>query len=270
MPSNDVRTLLEDREGSLWVGSYGGGLLRLRDGKFTSFGLSEGLLGNLAWTITPWPVEQDAWVGTDAGLSHYVDGKFDYLSPRLDLKTSGYARCSRIAVAPYGSALRSRGAYRYQDGKLTEYSERTGLSGNLVKAIIEDSQGRIVMATDKSVDIIENGKRLPTPAAIVQLGAITTSVLHEDAQHRLWIGTDAHALYMFANGAVSAYTPADGLPGSRVLSIHDDGHGGLLLGTTGGLGRIRDGKAISARSGYRPADRDGDSESCEIAMTPTG
>jgi signal transduction histidine kinase/CheY-like chemotaxis protein len=108
------------------------------------------------------------------------------------------------------------------------------------------------MATDKSVDVIENGTLLPRQPAIMALGAITTSVLHEDAQHRLWIATDAHGLYMFADGAVTAYSSTDGLPGSRVLSIHDDGHGGLWLGTTGGLGRIRDGKAISLARGVGP------------------
>jgi signal transduction histidine kinase/ligand-binding sensor domain-containing protein/CheY-like chemotaxis protein len=251
VPTNDVRALLEDREGSLWAGSYGGGLLRLRDGKFTSFGLAEGLRGNLAWTIAPGR-KQDAWVGTDAGLSHYVDGKFEYLSPRFGIENVRVRTVLEDRTGALWFGTQGRGAYRYQDGKVTEYSERTGLSGNLVKAIIEDSRGRIVIATDKSIDIFENGVRLPTPPSIVNLGAITTGALHEDAQHRLWIGTDAHAFYMFANGAVTAYTTADGLPGNRVLSMHDDGHGGLWLGTTGGLGRIRDGKAISLARGVGP------------------
>jgi signal transduction histidine kinase/CheY-like chemotaxis protein len=145
-----------------------------------------------------------------------------------------------------------RGAYRYRDGKVTEYSVRTGLSGNLVKAIIEDSQGRIVIGTDKSIDIIENGSLSPPPPSLAALGAMTTSVLHEDARHRLWIATDAHGLYMLADGELTAYTAAQGLPGSRVLSIHDDGHGGLWLGTTDGLGRVRDGKVISLAHGVGP------------------
>ncbi|GFE87632.1 histidine kinase [Steroidobacter agaridevorans] len=251
IPSNDVRALLEDREGSLWAGSYGGGLLRLRDGKFTSFGLDEGLRGNLAWTIAPGR-RQDAWIGTDAGLSHYVDGKFEYLSPRFGIENVRVRTVLEDRSGALWVGTQGRGAYRYHEGKITEYSERTGLSGNLVKAIIEDSQGRVVMATDKSIDIFENGTHLPTPAAIAQLGAITSGALHEDAQRRLWIGTDAHAFYMFADGAVTAYTTADGLPGNRVLSMHDDGRGGLWLGTTGGLGRIRDGKAISLARGAGP------------------
>jgi ligand-binding sensor domain-containing protein len=51
--TSDLQALLEDDEGSLWVGSHSVGLLRLRDGKFASAGEFEGLRGNLTWTMTP-------------------------------------------------------------------------------------------------------------------------------------------------------------------------------------------------------------------------
>ncbi|HEY0682003.1 MAG TPA: two-component regulator propeller domain-containing protein [Steroidobacter sp.] len=251
VPSNDVRVLLEDVEGSLWVGSYGGGLLRLRDGKFTSYGLAEGLRGNLSWTIAPGK-GQDAWVGTDAGLSHYDNGRFEYLSPRFGLENVRV----RTALVDRNGALwfgtQGKGAYRYRDGQLTEYSKRTGLSGNVVKGMIEDSRGRIVVGTDQSIDIIDQGTIQPPLPAIAALGAVTTSVIHEDSQHRLWFATDAHGLYALANDGLTAYTPKQGLPSNRVLTMHDDGHGGLWVGTTGGLARIRDGEVTSLARGAGP------------------
>ena len=48
---NDTWALLEDPEGSLWIGVHGGGLLRLRDGKFIPLGADEGLPGTLAWSV---------------------------------------------------------------------------------------------------------------------------------------------------------------------------------------------------------------------------
>jgi signal transduction histidine kinase/CheY-like chemotaxis protein/ligand-binding sensor domain-containing protein len=251
VPSNDVRPLLEDVEGSLWIGSYGGGLLRLRDGKFTSFGLAEGLRGNLAWTIAPGH-QNDAWVGTDAGLSHYIGGRFEYLAPKFGLENVRVRTILEDRSGALWFGTQGKGAYRYRDGELTEYSERTGLSGNLVKAIIQDSQGRMILGTDKSIDFIEDGKILPPLPAIKAIGAITISAIHEDTQHRLWIGTDAHALYLLDKGAVTAYTPTQGLPASRVLSIHEDGRGGLLFGTTGGLARFRDGRLTSLARGVGP------------------
>jgi ligand-binding sensor domain-containing protein len=251
VPSNDVRCLLEDKEGSLWVGAYGGGLLRLRDGKFTSFGLAEGLRGNLGWTIAP-GTHQDIWVGTDAGLSHYVDGRFEFLAPQFGLENVRVRTVMEDRTGALWFGTQGRGAYRYQDGKLTEYSARTGLSGNLVKAIIQDSQGRMILGTDKSIDIIENGSILPPVPAIAALGAITTSILYEDTQHRLWIATDAHGLYVLDHGKLKRYNRANGLPADRAIAIEDDGRDGLWIGTTGGIARIRDGKAESLARGVGP------------------
>jgi signal transduction histidine kinase/ligand-binding sensor domain-containing protein/CheY-like chemotaxis protein len=250
-PTNDVRTLLEDVEGSLWVGTYGGGLVRLRDGKFTSFGLAEGLRGNLAWTITPGR-QHDAWVGTDAGLSHYVDGRFEYLSQQFGLENVRVRTVLQDRTGAVWFGTQGRGAFRYQDGKLIEYSKRTGLSGNVVKAIIEDSRGRIILGTDKSVDFIENGQLIPTPEPIAALGAMTTSILHEDAQHRLWIASDAHGLHVFANGALKTYTRAQGLPADRVLAMYEDRRGSLWLGTISGLALMRDDKITSLARGIGP------------------
>jgi signal transduction histidine kinase/ligand-binding sensor domain-containing protein/CheY-like chemotaxis protein len=250
-PSNDVRALLEDVEGSLWVGTYGGGLLRLRDGKFTPFGFTEGLRGNLAWTIAPGR-RGDAWVGTDAGLSHYVGGRFEFLSREFGIENVRVRTVLEDRTGAVWFGTQGKGAYRYHDGRLTEYSKRNGLSGNVVKAIIEDSQGRIVIGTDKSIDIIDQGAVVPPPAPIAALGAITTSVLHEDAQHRLWIASDAHGLHVFANGQLTTYTTAQGLPANRVLAICEDDHGGLWLGTTSGIALIRDGKVTSIARGEGP------------------
>jgi len=46
LSANDVRAIAEDREGNLWIGTEGGGLNRLRDGRFTCFTKTNGLPGN--------------------------------------------------------------------------------------------------------------------------------------------------------------------------------------------------------------------------------
>ena len=101
--SNDVRALLEDPEGSLWLGTFGAGLERLHNGKFIPYGQAEGLPGNLAWTVAP-SRDGSLWLGTDAGLTHYAHGKFEYLSPRLGLKDVRVRAVLEDAPAPCGSA----------------------------------------------------------------------------------------------------------------------------------------------------------------------
>src|SRR5687768_26466 len=40
---DEIITLLEDHEGSLWIGTYEGGILRYQNGKFTSYTTKDGL-----------------------------------------------------------------------------------------------------------------------------------------------------------------------------------------------------------------------------------
>src|SRR5690606_9404785 len=91
----------------------------------------------------------------------------------------------------------------------------------------------------------------PVPA-IRALGAIMTSIIHEDAQQRLWLATDANALYMLDNGVLTTHASQHGPPANRVLAIHEDGQGGLWLGTTAGLAHLRDGQATLLARGVGP------------------
>ena len=250
-PHTDVRVLHEDVEGSVWAGSYGGGLLRLRDGKFTPFGESEGLSGDLAWSIAP-SMHGGLWMGTDAGLSRYRDGRFEYVSARLGLQKMRMRAVFEDGRGALWIGTQGRGAFRLENGELSEFSQRTGLSGDVVKAFAEDSHGRIWIGTDKSVDVFENGRLVDPPASLAALGAMSTSLIHEDRAGRLWFATDVHGLHVLDQGVVRRYGKEDGLPGNRVSAFHEDADGALWLGTTEGMARIRDGHIVSLARGAGP------------------
>jgi ligand-binding sensor domain-containing protein len=75
LPSDNVKTVLEDRRGALWFGTYGG-LVQLKDGKFISYTTAHGLAGDRVRTIYE-DSDGTLWIGTyDDGLSRFRDGKF--------------------------------------------------------------------------------------------------------------------------------------------------------------------------------------------------
>lgn len=251
VPGTDVRSLHEDAEGSLWIGSFGGGLLRVRDGKFTPFGIAEGLPGNLAWTIAP-STDGGMWIGTDAGLSHYIHGRIEYLAARFGLDN---IRVRTVLEARDGAlwfGTQSRGAYRWHQGHLTEFSQRTGLSGDVVKAIAEDALGRIWIGTDNSLDVVENGTLNEPLMQIRALGTMTTSVIQQDRAGRIWFATDVRGLYVLEHGSVRHFSTANGLPADRVTSIQEASNGTLWFGTTNGMARYRDGRMVSLARGAGP------------------
>ncbi len=51
LPFEPIYDMMEDSEHTLWMGSYGGGLVRLKDGKFTRITHSQGLFNNVVYKI---------------------------------------------------------------------------------------------------------------------------------------------------------------------------------------------------------------------------
>lgn len=76
LSSNYVLALYEDEEGTLWIGTGGGGLNRFKDGRFTAYTTHDGLSNDMVWAIYGDP-DGPLWLGTNGGgLIRYKDGKF--------------------------------------------------------------------------------------------------------------------------------------------------------------------------------------------------
>src|SRR6266536_815526 len=98
---NQIQSLAEDSSGALWVGTYGGGLARLKDGRFEAYTTRDGLSGDTVRSL--WPSSDGTlWIGTHgAGLASYRDGRFRTLTTAR----SGWARTA-------GSTASGRAASR--------------------------------------------------------------------------------------------------------------------------------------------------------------
>ncbi len=67
LPRGPVRAIHIDADGTLWIGTYGGGLVRLREGRVTTYGLQGGVLDRAVHRI----VEDAAgylWMSGDRGI----------------------------------------------------------------------------------------------------------------------------------------------------------------------------------------------------------
>jgi ligand-binding sensor domain-containing protein/signal transduction histidine kinase len=93
-----IRAIHVDPSGSLWLGTRGDGLVRIRNGKITRFTAREGLLSN---TIHQILADGDRfWMSSAAGV---------FVVERRDLDAVADGRSGPIAVIPYGtdSGMRS-------------------------------------------------------------------------------------------------------------------------------------------------------------------
>ena len=78
--SNDqVTAIYEDRKGTLWIGTEGGGLNAFKNGKFTIYTTQNGLADNSVFSIYE-DSHGTLWIGTRGGLNLFQDGKIKSFS----------------------------------------------------------------------------------------------------------------------------------------------------------------------------------------------
>jgi ligand-binding sensor domain-containing protein len=70
LPTDFVRCVMEDREGNIWVGTEGGGLCRLKQSIFKTYGVKEGLASDQVMSVAE-ARDGGLWISTDGnGLDH--------------------------------------------------------------------------------------------------------------------------------------------------------------------------------------------------------
>jgi signal transduction histidine kinase/ligand-binding sensor domain-containing protein/CheY-like chemotaxis protein/HPt (histidine-containing phosphotransfer) domain-containing protein len=247
--SIDLRSLYEDNEGSLWVGSSGNGLLRLRDGKFVPLGVPEGLQGNVTWSITP-RAAGGIWVGTDAGVSSYIAGVFQHVTPPHGFETVRVRSLLEDRNRTLWVGTDGAGLYAREGTHEAVFDRQHGLSGNTVRAINEDREGRIWIGTDVGLDVIDKAKVTSMQAMLGVAGPTVIRLIHEDLAGRMWVATDTHGLFLIdASHHVRRLGLTDGLPSAQVTAIYEDERGVIWLGTTGGLAVWRE-ERITSLAGF--------------------
>ncbi len=211
LPGNHVRVVYEDRLGTLWVGTAGGGLSRLERGtqRFERLELPSGVDAGNDWVET---LEEDRegrlWVGTLGGGLMVLDP--DAAEPRR-----------------YGPDDGTPGA----------------LSHNLVNVVFEDSSGRIWAGTDRGLNLWDSGTDrftsfLSDPADPTTLPSDRVLAIQEDSTGVVWVGTETGLARIDPEPGKFTRVPHDGRPGGlshpHVTSLVAGAPGTLWVGTFGG------------------------------------
>ena len=132
LPQNSVTSLLQSRDGYLWVGTFGG-LARFDGLKFTSFdtGNSPGLRSNRIISL----FEDHAgvlWIGTEqGGLSRYERGTFTTYTTNDGLPGNHINAIAEDGTGAIWIAT-SNGVAQLANGRFTSYTTRDGLVDNKV------------------------------------------------------------------------------------------------------------------------------------------
>ena len=237
--SEDILSLCEDSEGDIWVATNGGGLDRLRRRDFRLFDKSVGLLDNFSYTVCE-DAEGTMWFGNrDGGIARARNSVVDVLAPR-----PGWPQLSAMTVFPDGrGALWVTGGthvYKLDPSppmQLTRIESVSSPSGLRVSQVARNGDLWLAIDPDKIGRLV--GDRFDLFGAAEGFDGKQVRCISEDAENRIWAGTTDGRLFRF-DGKRFARVPFGPTENPVPLqAIYFDPSGVTWLGTAGhGLGAI--------------------------------
>jgi len=247
MKSNDIYSLLVDRMGNLWIGTGGGGVLRMAQGKFVAFNTQSGLSNNSVLSLCEGP-DHAIWIGTEGGgVNRFKDGKInDYTAHTGLLDDSVYS----IAAAKDGSVWFGTGGglSQLKDGAFRNFTVPQGLANKNVRAVFEDRDGTLWVGTNGGGLSQFRAGHFKTFTTRDGLGSNAVFSIYQDKEGTLWIGTVGGGVNRWSNGKFSPYTTTSGNPRQDVWAFLQDREGALWICSGDGLSQLRDGQATTYSS----------------------
>lgn len=210
--SDNVNIICESSDGSLWLGTYGGGLFNFNPATnkkivFRSNPRSPTTLLDNRITALYEDKAGILWVGTTSGLH------------KFNKQTSGFERFTG------------------------DPNDKQTLSYGVIKSIFEDKKGRFWVGTANGLNLFDRNSGFCTryihdfknPRSISHSNIRT---LYEDTKGTLWISTTGGLNKFNEDGTFTRYTKKDGLPSDLVAGILEDNQGNLWLSTENGVAKF--------------------------------
>ena len=231
------RTILQDHEGSYWVGSSVYGIARMQPSGFRTIS-AEGLLPNGVVRTVAVDAAGNVWAGLPerGAIRIAPDGK----TTVVDLGVDARAEVWSVLPAADGSVwIGARGAlYVWRDGHLDSFPriQRT-------RALFQDRTGAIWIGAETGGGVVryQNGtftafdSKINLPATVSDAASALpfAYTFAEDAQGAIYAGLLRRGFIRLKDGAVTRYETDTGFPASDVRAIFPEPDGTLWVGTRG-------------------------------------
>jgi PAS domain S-box-containing protein len=235
--------LLRDREGGLWIGSSGRGLLHVQDGVADTFHKGDGLSGNIACSLFQ-DREGNIWYASERGLDRFRKLPITTVSARQGL-ASDLTRS--ITTSRDGSlwVATQQGVTRWKDRKATIFREAEGLAAFDAQSLYADPMGRVWVSTAGGLARFSESRFV----AVDGLPSKDVSSISGDEAGNLWLSGN-NGLARFHDGRFidNIAWSAFGRRQQAKVVISDRGGVWLAFWQDGGVLYVKDGKVLVSYS----------------------
>ena len=241
--NNYITDQLLARDGTLWAGTFGGGLLKVREGVVSSLQTADGLASDIVHALAE-GLDGEIWIGTEKGLNRLHDGELEIYTtdeglPHELVQALLVDHTGTLWVGTHGG-----GVVRHEHGVFNAFARP--LASDLISVLYEAPGGAVWIGT---VDV---GLYRYLDGQLLHMGGeqgLTSErmvAVHEDGDENLWVGTYDGGLCRLEGDHFNCFTTAEGLVHDHITDFEEDVEGNLWFGSLGGgLNRFRDAKFTS-------------------------
>ncbi|MEI9969148.1 MAG: two-component regulator propeller domain-containing protein [Terracidiphilus sp.] len=238
-----ILALMEDYEGDLWIGTETGGMDVLRDQRFRTIDVRDGLNSDRITTVVE-DADGTLWAGTqEDGLNTLSrdEATDSWRVARSFSVKNGLASnvILSLAAAPNDDLWVGTpdGLSRIRGDQVETFSSADGLPDDFIRSLLIDADGSLWIGTRRGLTHWAVGKSGPGSGGAMKtythasgLGSDLVGAMARDKNGDLWIATLAGLSRLHGN-TISNFTIADGLSSNVVTALLARADGTLLIGT---------------------------------------
>jgi signal transduction histidine kinase/ligand-binding sensor domain-containing protein len=202
VPDTGARYIYPDRDGDLWLGTNGHGLIRLKDRILQTFSTADGVATDVTRTVLS-TSDGKIWVGGNCGLSSFDGSQFRTYPDNQDGLTGP---CVLSLAEDHNHDLwvgtYNTGVFRFHDGRFTQFSTAQGLAGDSGRSIVVSRDGSLWIATTGGISHMRDG-HIRNYTTADGLPGNNVAGLYEDRRGVIWAATIAAIARLEADRFVS-------------------------------------------------------------------
>jgi len=258
LETKDCNSLHEDKYGNLWIGTNGGGLLKL-DGKTKHLQVYQNKSNN------PKSISSDIiismledrngtmWFGTFlGGLNQMKDESFVRYLPDVNNPNSlsnkniyGLVEdtAGNIWIATLGGGIDRLDLTR-KNFQRHDIGNMPGMSSNFILSLYSKNSHLVYLSTSSGLDVLNTATNSISSyfKDQTQLNKLSDLIIYNtiiDSRNQIWIATDNGInIYNPEKNEFSYLNKINGLPSDQVVSLIEDNDGNIWAGTRNGLASI--------------------------------
>lgn len=234
---NGIGCLMVARNGDLWIGTGGGGLVRYRNGQFRNYSIGQGFSTNFVRSLLE-DRNGRIWIGTYRGLFFLDDDRV--VSPK-----AGTALSSSTILAMVEDR---RGAVWVGTTKLIRIENDIETDIPLPSSSNQTTVPSLMITRDDTlwVGVAYHGllkaqlNNAGLPEHFARVSGITGQVraLRSFPDNSVWIGTISQGNYVYRDGTLRRLVTPAQLPSNAIFSILRDDEENIWFGTQNGVVRL--------------------------------